>query len=90
MNKQDKLTDILLKVSELEIPVDKAEKQILRLFNVSSRFICDCCGDEWEIAFKCEKCSNRLEPILDEDGFEDVCEKFDICGNCCDCHLRSK
>ena len=57
---------------------------------VSTRFICDCCDEEWEIEFMCEKCSNRMEAITDECGFEVDYARADVCGNCCDCHLRSK
>ena len=38
MKKKETLFDILLKVSELRMDIETAEKRILRLFSVSSRY----------------------------------------------------
>lgn len=47
---------------------------------------CDCCGEDWEDSFFCEKCSRLAteERIGDEEwgGYH-----HDVCGNCCRCHL---
>ena len=63
--------------------------------------ICDCCGEEWEDTFFCEKCSNKMDvveamvPKLDWCGWgedyeagEEEINSGDVCFNCCVCHLR--
>ena len=50
MKKKETLFDILLKVSELRMDVETAEKRILRLFNVSvaKRKVCPHCKREFD------------------------------------------
>ena len=70
---------------------------------VSRRFVCDHCEQEWEIDFKCPKCSDKLitvegfTPKLDWSGspFEDEMEwgeedeyTGDVCYNCCNCQFN--
>lgn len=64
MKKKETLFDILLKVSELRMDIETAEKRILRLFNVSGS-VCDECtdgsgwyGDE-DIVYNCSKCNPK-------------------------------
>ena len=50
MKEKETLFDILLKVSELRIDIETAEKRILRLFNVSvaKRKVCPQCKREFD------------------------------------------
>ena len=50
MKKKETLFDILLKVSELRMDIETAEKRILRLFNVSvaKRKVCPHCKREFD------------------------------------------
>lgn len=47
--------------------------------------ICDCCGENWEEAFFCERCSRLAtdERLGEDDGYA-----MDVCGNCCMCHYK--
>ena len=61
------------------------------------RFVCDGCGQEWELSFMCDLCSGpELETVLRpkenwdygvDDDMEEVEETVDcaICLNCCAC-----
>lgn len=70
-----------------------------RLVNCRTK-VCDCCGEEWEEEFFCEKCSGvhdhgetEMVPNIFWDGnpgdeyvIEDVEPMHeDICMNCCNC-----
>ena len=65
MKKKETLFDILLKVSELRMDIETAEKRILRLFNVSvaKRKVCPeclkkCTNEELRMfGGLCEECS---------------------------------
>jgi hypothetical protein len=66
MKKKETLFDILLKVSELRMDIETAEKRILRLFNVSvaKRKVCPQCKREFDHTevpsgiFCCYACEN--------------------------------
>ena len=49
MKKKETLFDILLKVSELRMDIETAEKRILRLFNTKAkRKVCQQCKREFD------------------------------------------
>lgn len=73
--------------------------------DINKQFICDHCGQVFEINYKCEKCSDKIVtelvekrnlnffgyPSSDEYFFEE--EDFftgNVCGNCCICSDNEK
>lgn len=57
---------------------------------VSGMFICDVCGCEHEISYKCEECSDKAYVNTYEDVFGDITSEWaysgHVCCNCCNCH----
>ena len=67
MKKKETLFDILLKVSELRMDIETAEKRILQLFNVSvaKRKVCPQCGETKDIEhvpdhYDCHSCGEEF------------------------------
>ena len=76
MKKKETLFDILLKVSELRMDIETAEKRILRLFNVSvaKRKVCPHCKREFDHTevpsgiFCCYACEHGYQGKLNANG----------------------
>lgn len=69
--------------------------------NEEKRMICDCCEQDFEKSYFCEKCSNKYigikmvetPKLIYDYGNEMEWTEEDqfsgnICGNCCACHLK--
>ena len=80
MKKKETLFDILLKVSELRMDIETAEKRILRLFSVSKRTCVTClycqANPSSEFRYDKHKCTlvNPFGNITDATKF--VCDEW--------------
>ena len=71
--------------------IEENETKPCTIQNVTKRFICDSCEENWEQEFKCDKCSGlHYVPEYDENGFDEDGANclLSTCLNCCSCHHK--